>query len=208
VTETRRVICWRHGQTDWNVENRFQGQLDIPLNTTGVAQAERAARLLAQLRPDAIIASDLQRASDTAHALARLTGLTVTHDPALRERFGGPWEGLSHAEIAAGWPEQLKTMDIPGGEDMPTVGARVAEAIARGLEKVPEGGTLVVASHGAALRAGIHTMLGLPPEHLEALGSLSNCCWSVLGPRRLGGWRLLEHNAGSLPEDRVLGDDR
>ncbi|MDD6791912.1 MAG: histidine phosphatase family protein, partial [Thermobifida fusca] len=63
MTETRRVICWRHGQTDWNIENRFQGQRDVPLNETGLAQAERAARLLAQLRPDAIVASDLQRAA-------------------------------------------------------------------------------------------------------------------------------------------------
>lgn len=208
MTETRRVICWRHGQTDWNAENRFQGQTDIPLNETGVSQAEHAARLLALLRPDAIIASDLQRAADTANALARLTGLSVAHDPALRERHGGPWEGLTRAEISAGWPEQLRTMDIPGGEDMPVVGARVAEAIRRGLEKVPENGVLVVASHGAALRAGIHTMLGLPEDQLEALGSLGNCSWSVLGPRRLGGWRLLEHNAGSLPEERILGDDR
>lgn len=208
MTETRRVICWRHGQTDWNIENRFQGQRDVPLNETGLAQAERAARLLAQLRPDAIVASDLQRAADTARALARIFGLPVTYDPALRERFGGPWEGLTRAEIAAGWPERLPTMDIPGGEDLGTVGKRVAEAIQRGLEKVPEGGTLVVVGHGAALRAGIHTMLGLQADQWEVLGTLSNCSWSVLGPSRSGGWRLLEYNARSLPEEKVLGDDR
>ncbi|GLU47998.1 histidine phosphatase family protein [Nocardiopsis ansamitocini] len=207
MTQTRRIICWRHGQTDWNVESRFQGQTDIPLNEQGVAQAERAASLLATLQPDAIIASDLQRAADTGAALARLTGLTVEHDPGLRERFGGPWEGLTRDEISANWPEQHRRMDIPGGESMPDVGARVAEVIVRGLEKVPDNGLLVVASHGAALRAGIHTMLGLPEDQLEALGSLSNCAWSVLGPRRLGGWRLLEHNAGTLPEGTVLGDD-
>ncbi|MFC9289882.1 histidine phosphatase family protein, partial [Streptomyces sp. NPDC057052] len=58
----RRVILWRHGQTLWNVERRFQGTTDVPLTETGVAQARRSARLLASLKPDAIVASDLRRA--------------------------------------------------------------------------------------------------------------------------------------------------
>ena len=70
----RRVILWRHGQTAWNLERRFQGSTDIELTETGVAQARRAARLLASLKPDAIVASDLQRAAATAAELAALTG--------------------------------------------------------------------------------------------------------------------------------------
>ena len=67
-------MLWRHGQTQWNVEGRFQGQSDIPLDEAGEAQAQRAARLLAGLRPDLIVSSDLLRASATAAPLARLTG--------------------------------------------------------------------------------------------------------------------------------------
>ncbi|RCV52400.1 histidine phosphatase family protein [Marinitenerispora sediminis] len=208
MTESRRVVCWRHGQTTWNVEKRFQGQTDIPLNDTGRAQAEHAARLLSALRPDAIAASDLRRAADTAAALSRRTGLPVEHDKGLRERTGGLWEGLTGAEIRERWPEEHARWEIPDGEDMAAVAERVAEAILRHLARVPEGGVLVVASHGAALRAGIGHLLGLPAEHRDVLGPLDNCAWSVLGPRRAGGWRLLEHNAGTLPQESQLSDDR
>jgi probable phosphoglycerate mutase len=206
--ETRRVICWRHGRTAWNAEKRFQGQTDIPLDDTGLAQARRAAALLATLRPDAIVASDLRRAADTAGFLAEHTGLTVEYDKGLRERFGGSWEGLTNSEIRARWPEENARMDIPDGEDLSAVGERVRDAIVRALPRVPDHGLLVVVGHGAALRAGINAMIGLLPEQRQALGPLGNCSWSVLGPHRTGGWRLLEHNAASLPEERVLGDDR
>ncbi len=72
-------------------------------------------------------------------------------------------------------------------------------------EKLPENGTLVVVSHGGTIRTMLGRMLGLEPEHWECFGGLSNCCWSVLG-RGARGWRLLEHNAGTLPQP-VIGDD-
>jgi broad specificity phosphatase PhoE len=102
----RRVILWRHGQTSWNVERRFQGTTDVQLTETGVAQARRAARLLASLRPDAIVASDLSRAASTAAELAALTGLDVTHDEALRETYAGVWQGLTHEEIVVRYGEE------------------------------------------------------------------------------------------------------
>jgi len=74
---SRRIVCLRHGQTLWNVEHRFQGHSDIPLDETGLAQAARAASLLASLRPTLIVSSDLQRAHDTGLALGRLVGLDV-----------------------------------------------------------------------------------------------------------------------------------
>ncbi|MDA8370602.1 MAG: histidine phosphatase family protein [Nocardiopsaceae bacterium] len=208
MTETRRVILWRHGRTAWNVEKRFQGQTDIPLDATGLAQARRAAGLLATLGPDVIISSDLRRAADTAGFLEERTGLQAELDKGLRERHGGSWEGLTIAEIRERWPEQDARMDIPDGEDLQIVGERVAEAVTRGLARVPERGLLVVVGHGAALRAGINRLIGLGPEQHQALGPIDNCSWSLLGPLRTGGWRLLEHNAASLPEERVLSDDR
>ncbi|RNL87360.1 histidine phosphatase family protein [Halostreptopolyspora alba] len=208
MTETRRVICWRHGRTAWNAEKRFQGQSDIPLDALGEAQAEHAARLLATLRPDVIVASDLRRAADTAAFLGGETGLEVEFDKRLRERSGGEWEGLTAAEIRQRWPERHAGMDIPGGELMADVGERVTEAVERALVAVPEHGLLVIVSHGAAIRAGISRMLGLPQEQREVLGPLGNCSWSLIGPMRSGGWRLLEHNAASLPEEIVLGDDQ
>ena len=199
-------MLWRHGQTIWNVEHRFQGQTDIPLDETGEAQAEYAARRLATLRPDAIISSDLIRAAGTAAPLARLTGLTVTLDKDLRERFGGDWEGLTDDEIGARYPAERASWNPPNGESTVAVADRVRAALTRITARLADGQLAVVVSHGAALRLGMERLLRLPEEASGALGPLSNCSWSVLAQRN-DRWRLLEHNAGTLPEP-VLGDDR
>ncbi|WP_067829488.1 histidine phosphatase family protein [Actinomadura kijaniata] len=207
VPGKRRLVLWRHGQTSWNVERRFQGKTDIPLDDTGLDQAANAARLLAALRPTAILASPLQRAAATAQALAAVTGLPVDHDPDLMERDGGAWEGLTAREIRERYPEEHARWEPPGGETSAQVAKRVGTALERAAAALPPTGLLVVASHGAALRLGMSHMLGLPEEVWERLGGLSNCCWSVLAEMRDGGWRLVEHNAGTLPEP-VLSDDR
>jgi probable phosphoglycerate mutase len=199
-------VLWRHGQTIWNVEHRFQGQTDIPLDETGEAQADYAARRLATLRPDAIVSSDLIRAQATAAPLARLTGLAVALDKDLRERFGGDWEGLNDEEIAERYPAERASWNPPNGESTVAVADRVRAALDRIAASLAAGQLAVVVSHGAALRLGMERLLGLPEEAFGALGPLSNCSWSVLSQRR-DRWRLLEHNAGTLPEP-VLGDDR
>ena len=204
-------MLWRHGQTVWNAERRFQGQSDIPLDEVGQAQAERAARLLAALRPDLIVSSDLSRAAGTAAALARMTGLEVALDKDLRERSGGRWEGLTDTEIRTRYPAEHASWTPPDGEPSALVAERVAGALLRVAEAVSgpamTTGLAVVVSHGAALRLGMSRLLGMPEELFGVLGPLSNCSWSVLG-RRHGRWRLVEHNAGTLPEPVVLSDDR
>ncbi|MEV4803693.1 histidine phosphatase family protein [Nonomuraea sp. NPDC049421] len=203
---SKRIVCLRHGQTLWNVEQRFQGHSDIPLDETGVAQAARAASLLASLRPTMIVSSDLQRANDTALALGRIVGLDVAIDKDFRERGGGQWEGLTREEIAARWPEEYAAWEAPDGEPVTDVASRVAGAMRRWAARLDDDGLLVVASHGAALRLGICELLGLPEQLWPALGGLGNCSWSVLQEGRRG-WRLLEHNAGTLPEP-VRSDDK
>src|SRR5690606_12125195 len=195
----------RHGQTLWNVEHRFQGHSDIPLDEPGLAQAARAATLLASLRPTLIVSSDLQRAHDTGLALGRLVGLDVAVNNGFRERGGGEWEGLTREEIAERWPREYVAWEAPGGEPVTEVAARVAAAMRRWAAKLDDDGLLVIASHGAALRLGICELLGLPQELWSAIGGLGNCCWSVLQEGRRG-WRLLEHNAGTLPEP-ISSDD-
>jgi probable phosphoglycerate mutase len=206
-----RIILWRHGQTAWNLERRFQGSTDIELTDTGVSQARRAARLLASLKPDAIVASDLKRAAATAAELAAITGLDVTHEQGLQETYAGEWQGLTHDEIIARFGDQYaawkrgESVRRGGGELETEVADRAAPIVLRHAEKLPENGTLVVVSHGGTIRTTIGRLLGLDSLHWEGLGGLSNCCWSVLG-QGARGWRLLEHNAGTLPEP-VLGDD-
>jgi glucosyl-3-phosphoglycerate phosphatase len=199
-------VLWRHGQTTWNVEHRFQGQTDIPLDETGEAQAEYTARRLATLRPDVIVASDLSRAQQTAAALARLTGLKVSPDKDLRERFGGDWEGLSDEEIRERYPAERATWNPPNGEPTLAVADRVAGVLARVADSLGDGQLAVVVSHGAALRLGMERILGIFAEDTPILGGLTNCSWSVLELR--GRWRLQEYNAGSLPDPVVIGDDQ
>ena len=204
-------MLWRHGQTAWNLEGRFQGTTDIALTEVGIGQAKRAARLLAALKPDAVIASDLQRAADTAAELAALTGLDVSHHEGLRETYAGVWQGLTHDEISSRFGEEYaawkrgEPVRRGGGELETEVADRAAPVILDAADKLPDGGTLVVVSHGGAIRTAIGRLIGLEPYTWESLGGLSNCCWSVLGEGARG-WRLQEHNAGSLPEP-VLGDD-
>jgi probable phosphoglycerate mutase len=207
----RRIVFWRHGQTAWNLEGRFQGTTDIPLTETGLAQARRAARLLAALEPDAVIASDLQRAAGTAAELAAVTGLDVSHDAGLRETYAGVWQGMTNVEIRqrygddyAAW-KRGEPVRRGGGELETEVADRAAPVVLAAAEKLPETGTLVVVSHGGAIRTTLGRLMGLDPRSWEALGGLSNCCWSVLGEGARN-WRLLEHNAGTLPQP-VLGDD-
>jgi probable phosphoglycerate mutase len=200
-------VLWRHGQTTWNAEHRFQGQTDIPLDETGEAQAEQAARRLATLRPQALFSSDLIRAQQTAAPLARLTGLPVILDKDLRERFGGDWEGLADAEIRERYPAERATWNPPNGEPTIAVADRVGAALTRIADTLEDGQLAVAVGHGAALRLGMERILGILTEGTPILGGLTNCSWSVLELRNAH-WRLQEYNAGTLPEPIVLGDDQ
>lgn len=196
--EVVRLLVWRHGQTTFNVERRFQGQTDVPLNALGREQAALAARYLAAMRPDAIYSSDLVRASETAGFLARLTGLEVQLDKDLRERNGGSWEGMTADEIREQYPESVESWTPPDGEPVKAVADRASAAFERIADTLSSGQMAVVVAHGAALGLGISRVLRIP-EELRPLGPFSNCHWSVLSRRR-GKWRLLEHNVGMLPE--------
>lgn len=207
----RRIVFWRHGRTDWNAAGRFQGQTDIPLNEEGHRQAQQAARRLASLAPSAIVASDLGRTRSTAEALAAVTGLPVRLDSGLRETNAGDWQGHTFDAIRGMDPEGLHRWEegdvhtrAGGAETRLDVAARVHRAVDRALAAVPADGTLVVVSHGGAIRVGLAHLLGLPHDLWGALAGLSNCSWSILEERRPHEdgslrWRLGEHNAGTLP---------
>jgi broad specificity phosphatase PhoE len=199
-------VFWRHGLTEWNAAGRFQGQTDVDLHPTGVEQAARAARLLAALSPSAIVSSDLRRARDTAAELAKVTGLSVAYDERLRETYAGRWQGLTGDEIRDRWPEEMAAWERGdpearpgGGETRAEVADRQVAAVRRALQGVSDGETLVVVTHGGAARVAICRLLGFPEATWTAVGVLSNCSWSVVSEGRFG-WRLVEHNAGTLPE--------
>lgn len=215
--QPRRIVIWRHGRTIWNAEMRFQGQTDIPLDDTGIAQAERASRMLATLTPSMIIASDLSRAQQTAEPLAERMQLPVKTDARLRETFAGQWEGLTRPELQERFGDALARWSAeagyPAGIDGETrieVADRAEAAILEAVALLEPGQTVVVTTHGGAARAVIGRLLGLPPEHWAVLGVLTNTSWSVLVENTSGhgpAWRLQEYNAGTLPEP-ALADDR
>lgn len=152
------------------------------------------------------MSSDLLRAADTAETLGRLTGRPVSYDKDLRERDMGCWEGLTSAEIRARWPAQWEARQPEDGETVAEVADRVESALWRALEDVEAEATVVAVSHGASLRLGMMRLLGFPEQLWGRVGGLANCCWSVLGEGP-GAWRLIEHNAGTLPEP-ARSDDR
>lgn len=206
-----RVLLWRHGQTDWNTVNRFQGHSDIPLNTVGQYQAKHAASILVRMQPTKIISSDLSRARDTAQALGDLTNLKVEVDIDLRETNGGLWEGKTGAENRAedfqNFVRWIDGEDNPAGtigEKRSDVANRAVAAIKRALDGL-DNQLLVVTTHGGTARCVLGSLLNLPMANWGAVGGLSNASWSILqtNPR---GWHLVEHNAGSIPEV-ILGEE-
>ncbi len=206
-----RVLLWRHGQTDWNIVNRFQGHSDIPLNDVGRYQVKHAAEILAGMNPTVIISSDLGRARATAQALAELVGLPVTTHENLRETNGGLWEGKTGKENRAeDFQNFIRWID---GDDNPagTTGEKRSEVAARAvgvIMKELEGKTdqlLVVATHGGTARCVLGELLQLPLSHWGVIGGLSNASWSIL-ERNTRQWNLIEHNAGSIPEP-VYGEE-
>lgn len=211
----RRAILLRHGQTTWNREKRFQGQLDIPLDETGHRQAAAAALLLHCLEaPDVIVSSDLARAAGTADALGRRAGVPVTLDTDLREAHAGRWQGMTHAEILAADPillHQWRTaVDVrPGGdgETRTEVGARVAGAVKRHLTALPADSVAVFVTHGGAARAAVGHLLGFPAAQWHSLGVMRNCGWAALELDGEGGWRLEVYNTGVPPSGSTALDD-
>ncbi len=207
-----RLVIWRHGQTDWNIENRFQGHSDIPLNSVGHYQAEHAAKILEAMGATRIIASDLIRAQQTAEKLSALTGLPVETDARLRETNGGNWEGKTGSENRAndsarfiGW---ISGDDGPAGEigERRSEVALRAEAAAQDALQSAEG-TVVFVTHGGTARCLLGKLLGLNFADWSSLGGLSNAQWSVLEySKYLNRWTLSEHNAGSIPEP-VFGNE-
>jgi glucosyl-3-phosphoglycerate phosphatase len=212
-----RLIVWRHGRTEWNLDGRVQGQADVPLDETGRQQARDAATRLAALNPARIVSSDLARAASTAAELSRLTGIEVEYDAALREIHVGEWAGLTMDVIAEKYPQvaeiiaagELGLRDVrrgTTGETLTEVATRFASALDRVVAAGVEGDTVVAVAHGLAARVGISRWLGLPFDQWGILGGLSNCAWTSLRFGRNGRWRIEEWNAGSLPEP-VLSDD-
>ena len=186
----------RHGQTDWNLAKRIQGSSDIPLNDTGRAQADATGRALAGGRFDAIYASPLSRALDTARIIAAHVGLGEPAPlAAVAERQYGEAEGLTGEQILARWPDGEP---VPGRETREQVVERALPAL-RDLGEQHPGENLIVVSHGGVISSLVRhvTDHALPaPGELIPNGSVHRFLYTD------GELTLDRFNLG--PEDRDL----
>jgi broad specificity phosphatase PhoE len=200
----RRLLIWRHGETDHNASGIWQGQLDTALSETGRAQAQAAAAVLASYEPSVIFSSDLSRAAETAQALASRVGLEVRHDQRLREIHAGEWQGMTAGDVAEQFPEEQAALaageDLPRGtygETLSQVAERVRAAVDDLLAELAPGQSAVVATHGVAGRAVVASLVGLSQyEAWMAIGGLHNCHWSELREDKRG-WRMVSWNVGA-----------
>jgi len=193
----RRIVILRHGRTAWNAERRYQGQADPPLDDVGEAQAIEASSLIAAMRPDVLITSDLRRAEQTAVKVASLTGLPLRADNRLRERHLGHWQGLTRAEVESRYPDEyadwLAGRDVTrrGGESRQSVAQRAVSLV----DELPEVKLAVLVSHGGTAMCLSAALLGLP-QNPSIIAALANCHWTELLDIG-GGWMLRAHNAGA-----------
>jgi len=154
----------RHGETDWNRERRIQGSTDIPLNETGRDQARATGALLASRRWNAIVASPLSRARETAQLIAAEAGLGEPElEPRLAERDYGAAEGLTGPEIDALYPDGA---DVPGREEREAVAQRAVAALHDLAARHP-GEAVIVVAHGGVIRSVLETVA--PGHHRDPI---------------------------------------
>ncbi len=168
----------RHGATEWNETKRAQGQADIELNEHGRKQAIATAQELAHLDDvQAVYSSDMKRALATAKVIAEAHGIEVTIDPDLREIDQGEWTGLTVDEIKVRWPDLWGPARHynarPGGESPAQVRKRALAAVARIVEKHPEG-TVIIVSHGGTIRWLSAEALGFDERRSARIRGLGN----------------------------------
>ena len=166
-------IFIRHGETDWNRQQRFQGQIDVPLNDLGQAQARQLGARMADEPAEHLICSDLQRAQQTAAPLAAAWQAAPVLLPGLREQCFGVLEGLDvptikarHPELWLQWLEHRADFALPGGENLRQFHARVMEAV-KALAEAHPGRRLAVVTHGGVLDMLWRTAHGLPLSGLR-----------------------------------------
>jgi broad specificity phosphatase PhoE len=177
------LVLIRHGQTDWNLEERWQGQADPPLNEKGREQARRVAEYQNQFGFAALYSSDLRRAMETAQIIGAEMGMKVISELRLREINLGKWQGMLSADIEAQYPDEFRrwhesplTAHPPDGEDISMLAARVLEAINEIIARHPKRRVGIVA-HELPIAMVLCRSAGLGLEHLRDMIP-ENGAWS------------------------------
>jgi len=175
------IVMVRHGETDWNHENRFQGHADPPLNEAGRMQArELAAALALEPKLTALYSSPLRRAKETADIIARELGLDVHATDALKEVDVGSWSGLTRTEVEARYPEGYRRWleydhGWDDGETYADLQQRVLEGL-RGIAVAHPGERVLTVTHGGPIRSALAASEGASPdENIRSRDVIGNC---------------------------------
>ena len=192
-----RLYLVRHGQTDWNVQKRAQGHTDRPLDETGLQQAKQVGKAFLELPVERVLTSDLQRAHQTAHEIARRKKIDLEVMPDLRERGFGQWEGQNFAEIAIrfGFEADFKgvtrnEVTPPGGESYVEVWDRLVSVV-KDVRNRNENTAIV--AHGGT--CSLLTAMFLDGDvSLSNAFRFSNASINEFEPRPDGGLRLIRYN--------------
>lgn len=190
-----RLLLVRHGETDWNREKRFQGQIDVPLNANGQAQAAQAAEFLKDVPLDFAVTSPMARPKQTAQAiLQHHPDISLTDADGLKEISHGRWEGKLEGEIEAeygaelaAWKVAPHTVQMPEGENMQQVWERAIAAWNEIISTAPEGSTGLVVAHDAVNKAILCHVLGLHPKDIWVVKQGNGAVSVVDYPNRLEG---------------------
>jgi probable phosphoglycerate mutase len=213
--DVTRVLAVRHGETDWNVENRIQGQLDVPLNALGRWQAQRLALAMSGEAIDAIYTSDLRRTVETAVPTARGRGIEYVTERGLRERGFGVFEGLTFTEIEQRWPEQSARwrrrepeFGAEGGETLNEFYARSVAMTTR-LATAHPGQTILIVTHGGVLdclyRAASRVALDAPRSWQIGNAGINRLLYTPQGFTLIG-WSD-DHHLEDAPLDEAADGD-
>ena len=216
TSSTTSIVLIRHGETAWNAERRLQGHIDIALNDEGLRQAGALGAALAADPFDAIYASDLQRAFQTAQAVARPHGMPVLADPGLRERCYGGFEGLLYAEIEQRFPREFAAWQAREIDGAMPAGVRVAETFRQfyarcigaivAIAQQRPGQTLALVAHGGVLECAYRAALGLSletPRDFPVMNASINRFTVTGGALALQSWGEVAHlRRGALDELR------
>lgn len=198
----RRIIVLRHGQTTYNAAGIWQGQLDAPLSELGREQARDAAAALMGQGIDAIYASDLSRAADTARALGAACRLPPVFDARLREINVGEWSGMTTAEVTAQFPAEQTAINDGAdlkrgrtGESVADVARRLASFENDVIDPLQDGATVALVTHGVTGRTFCAQLAGMPQGVAwRSMSGMMNCHWAeVVGHST--GWRIEKWNA-------------
>ena len=207
-----RIIAIRHGETAWNALGRIQGHTDIGLNDNGHAQVQQVAQALSGEALDAIYSSDLQRAWQTAQAIAAVTAAPLHAEPGLRERCFGSFEGSSFAQIAQQQPqaaELWRKRDVQfappdGGESLLQLQERIAAAVQR-VAAAHIGGHIALVAHGGVLdmlyRLATRQHLQAPRTWQLPNAAINRLLWTPESGLTLVGWGDVQHLSSAAREE-------